>query len=85
MRITIQPQLTLVEPLINHSHAEELLQMGEIIDESPRIAELIHGDLIYGLDNPETGRKGMMTADQVFRVITIMQMNGFSYEELAYR
>ena len=84
MRNIIRQQLSLVEPSINHHHAAELNKINDILDELSMIAELIHADLIRGLDNPETGRDGMMTADQVYRVLLIKQMNGFSYEELAF-
>ncbi len=41
-------------------------------------------DLIRGLDDPEAGRDGDMTAEQVFKVLLIKQMNGFSYQLLEY-
>jgi IS5 family transposase len=58
--------------------------MGEILDELPGIADLVHADLVCGLDDPEAGREGMMCAEQVFRAMHIKQMNGFSYEDLAF-
>ncbi len=84
MRETIHKQLHIVEPTIPHEHARELACISGLIEESPEIARLIHDDLIRGLEDPETGRKGGMTSDQVFRVLNIKQMNGFSYKELAF-
>jgi len=58
--------------------------MGEILDGLPEIAELVRADLVRGLNDPEAGREGMMSAEQVFRAMHIKQMNAFSYEDLAY-
>ena len=84
MRKIIHKQLRIVEPSIDHEHAKELHQIRELISEYPGILELVHDDLIRGLDEPETGRRGMMTAEQVFKVMLIKQMNGFSYRVLRY-
>jgi IS5 family transposase len=69
---------------VNHQHAAELRKIDEILRCLPRIAELIHEDLVRGLKDPSTGRQGNLTADQVFRALQIKQMNGFSYKELAF-
>ena len=47
------------------------------------MAELIEQDLLRDVKNPRTGARGL-TGDQVLRVLLIKQMNGFSYEELAF-
>ena len=57
--------------------------MSDLLDEAPQVVELIHADLIRGLSDPETGREGM-TAEQVLRSFIVKQMNGFSYDELAF-
>lgn len=84
MRKKIHKQLRFVEPSIEHSHAYELAVMDELIAECLTIPELIYQDLIGELDDPEAGREGMMSAEQVFRVLLIKQINGFSYKELAF-
>lgn len=84
MRQTIHKQLPIVEPSIEHHHAEELATMDLIVNDCPDIASLIYRDLTRGLKDPEAGREGKMTADQVFRALLIKQMNGFSYKELAF-
>ena len=84
MRQKIRQQLSFVEPYIDHPHADELATMSALIDACPIIATLIHEDLVRGLDDPEGGREGLLTAEQVFRAIIIKQMNGYSYSELAY-
>lgn len=84
MRQTVRQQLPIVEPAINHPHASELQVISEILAERPDIAKLTFADLVRDLDDPEAGREGMMTAEQVFRAMTIKKMNSFSYEELAF-
>lgn len=84
MRNRIRKQTRLVEPSINHEHAKELKRIREIVSGCPKIADLVYDDLILGLDDPETGRDGNMTAEQVFKVLLIKQMNGFSYRLLEY-
>lgn len=84
MRDSVRKQLPLVEPAIKHEHADELHQIRRLVDQDPRIADLIHADLIRGLSNPDTGRRGKMSAVQVLMVLFIKQMNDFSYELLAY-
>lgn len=84
MRNRIRKQTRLVEPSIDHEHAKELKQIREIISECPEILDLVYADLIRGLDDPEAGRDGDMTAEQVFKVLLIKQMNGFSYRLLEY-
>ena len=84
MRVSVRNQLSLVEPAIKHEHARELQQIRCFLDEHPEMAELVHGDLVRGLKNPATGRRGRMSADQVLMALLIKQMNGFSYVGLAY-
>lgn len=84
MRESVRKQLPLVEPAIEHEHAGELLRIRRLVDEHPEMTDLAHADLIGGLSNPHTGRRGRMSADQVLMALFIKQMNDFSYEVLAY-
>lgn len=84
MRHRIRQQLSFVEPAVSHPLAVELQTMGALLDERFEIAELVHADLVVGLADPDAGRKGMMTADQVIRAAVIKQMNEFSYEALSF-
>ena len=84
MRKSIRQQLSIVEPSVSHPHARELRKMSEILDSLPEIAGLVHADLICGLNDPESGREGLMSAEQVFKAMHVKQMNGFSYEDLAF-
>ena len=84
MRRIILQQPSIVETTGNHQHTAELRKIDEILRCLPRIAQLVHEDLVRGLKDPRTGRRGNLTADQVVRVLLVKQMNGFSYEELAF-
>ena len=84
MRTTIQKQTKIVEKKIDHEHAEELHQIRKLIEASPEIPNLIYADLVRGLKNPDQGRAGKMTAEQVFMVLMIKQINDFSYETLRF-
>lgn len=84
MRESVRKQLPLVESAIEHEHAGELRQIRCLVDEHPEMADLVHADLIRGLSNPDTGRRGKMSAEQVLMALLIKQMNDFSYEVLAY-
>lgn len=57
--------------------------MSQVLDQMPQVIELVHGDLVRGLSEPEKGREGM-AAEQVLRAAVIKQLNGLSYEELAF-
>jgi IS5 family transposase len=82
MRETVHQQTPLVPAIITHAHANELKRISEVLDQLPQAAQLVHADLVH----PKTkrlGRKGM-PAEQVLRAMLIKQLNGFSYEELAF-
>jgi len=83
MRKRIRAQLPIVYPEIEHQHAEELRAISNILDKNPECAELVFNDLLEGGITPDKGREGM-TGEQVLRAIIVKQMNGFSYEELAF-
>jgi IS5 family transposase len=57
--------------------------MACILDRLPLVDELIYEDLIRNVDDPENGRPGL-SGSQVLRLIVLKQMNGFSYQELAF-
>jgi IS5 family transposase len=60
--------------------------MSTVLDALPEAAELVGGDLAHRGDkliDTSKGREGM-TAEQVLRAFVVKQMNGYSYEELAF-
>ena len=83
MRNKIQQQLPIVYPFIAHEHARELRRISDILDQIPEASTLVYDDLISHGPNVSTGRPGL-TGGQVLRVFLLKQMNGFSYEELAF-
>lgn len=60
--------------------------MSTVLDALPEAAELVGADLARRGDKQidiSKGREGM-TAEQVLRAFVVKQMNGYSYEELAF-
>lgn len=60
--------------------------MSAVLDAIPEAAALVGADLVRRGDKPidtSKGREGM-TAEQVLRAFVVKQMNGYSYEELAF-
>lgn len=82
MRNTIHQHPPLLPPRINHEHAAELTEMSAVLDACPRAVELVHADLTQTV-RADTGQAGL-SADQVLRAALVKQMNGFSYEVLAF-
>jgi IS5 family transposase len=86
MRMSLHRQLRLVPIPAVHPHARELAQMSEVLDANSATSNWVRADLLRrgakSID-PTKGRDGM-TAEQVMRSMIIKQMNGFSYEELAF-
>lgn len=79
---TIQPAL--LEPWLDVEHAKELQAISEILEQRPEIQELILQDLhLSSGAQADTGADGL-SADQVLRALLIKQINGFSYQELAF-
>lgn len=62
--------------------SRELQKISEVLDENPRISELVLQDLC---DNspPEKGASGL-SAEFVLRAAIVKQLHGFSYEQLAF-
>jgi len=67
----------------HHAHVAELEGMSKILDEIPDAIGLVQADLLSGGVDATRGREGM-SPDQVLRATIVKQMNGFSYDELAF-
>jgi transposase, IS5 family len=78
-----QDQLSLTYSPIDHCHATELEKIGELLSSNPGIARLVAQDLVRGVVHSHTGARGLSGA-QVLRILLVKQMNGFSYEQLAF-
>ncbi len=83
MRKKIQEQMPIVYPFIDHEHARELRRVGDILDQLPMSGTLVYDDLVAHGPDVSTGRPGL-SGDQVLRLVILKQMNGYSYEELAF-
>jgi IS5 family transposase len=83
MRKKMRKQMPLVLNCIEHPRAKELEAISKILDSNPIIYELAWQDLSSLVSNPHSGAEGM-TAEQVVRAAIIKQMEGFTYEELAF-
>lgn len=86
MRQMVHDQLRLTPVPIGHVHARELQAMSAVLDALPEVVKWIRDDLIRRPGkriDPNKGRQGL-TAEQVLRALVVKQMNGFSYEQLAF-
>ena len=70
-------------PEVDHPHAMELRLIGRILDDIPTIHEVAWQDLTRNVENFGTGAEGM-SAEQVVRCAIVKQMEGYSYDELAF-
>lgn len=83
MRKTVADQLPLVPSHWAHIHSHELREMSRVLDLNPEIPDLVLADLVADGADRRRGREGM-SAETVLRALVIKQMNGFSYEQLAF-
>ena len=83
MRKNYEKQMPLTITSIDHPHAEELEGISKILDANPIIYEWVLQDLTREVMRTDTGAEGM-SAEQVVRAAIIKQMEGYSYEELAF-
>ena len=83
MRKKDKKQLPLMITGIEHPHAVELQGISKILDDNPIINKWVLQDLAQETASYDTGAEGM-TAAQVIRAAIIKQMEGYSYEDLAF-
>jgi len=81
MRRTRKKQLPLKETTPDHPKVKELEKIGMILNQNSSIYDLVLQDL--GTSTHATGATGM-SAEQVLKAAIIKQMEGFSYEALAF-
>lgn len=68
---------------IDHPHAAELEGISQILDANPIIYEWVLQDLTRNITYTGAGAEGM-SAEQVVRAAIVKQMEGYSYEDLAF-
>lgn len=85
MRKARKNQCTLHENWLELEHAEELQAMSRVLDDNPKVAELVLQDLRAARRSPEAtcGAEGL-SAEQVLRILVVKQLNRFSYRQLAF-
>jgi IS5 family transposase len=85
MREARKTQHSLRETWLDLDHAKELQAISHLLDDHPRIADLVLQDLRTASKSPRAncGAEGL-SAEQVLRILVVKQMNGFSYRELAF-
>ena len=81
MRRTHKKQLPLKETTPDHPKVKELEKIGMILNQNSNIYDLVQQDL--GTSTHATGATGM-SAEQILKAAIIKQMEGFSYEALAF-
>ncbi len=79
----VAENLPLVTAPIEHEHAAELAEVSRVLDAHPEILPWVEKDIVAPGVDLDTGRPGM-TAEQTLRALIIKQLNGFSYEVLAF-
>jgi len=87
MTRTTDPQISFadLEFMSQGIELDPILQgISHFIDEHPKIVERVRRDLERGLKRPATGRSGL-TAQQVFRSLTLMRVKSWDYRELRER
>jgi IS5 family transposase len=83
MRKNYKKQMPLTITSIDHPHAEELEGISQILDANPIIYQWVLQDLTRSVTHVDTGAEGM-SAEQVLRAAIIKEMEGYSYEDLAF-
>ena len=85
MREARRVQEILRETWLDLDHAQELQAMSRVLDDNPKIAELVLQDLVAASGSAQATRgAGGLSAEQVLRILIVKQMNGFSYRALAF-
>lgn len=80
MRETHRIQPTLSEPWLDLPYAKELKVISDLLDQHPMLGTLVAQDISCG----KSRRRAGLTGAQALRILIVKQMNGFSYDELAF-
>lgn len=80
MRETHKNQPTLAEPWLDLPRAKELKAISDLLAQHPMLGALVAQDISNGQSKHCAG----LTGEQALRAMVIKQMNGFSYDELAF-
>jgi transposase, IS5 family len=85
MRQKHQKQLNLESDWLDFDHSKELQVISDLLDENPKVVELVWQDLEHAklASSSRRGADGL-SADQVLRALIIKQLRQFSYRDLAF-
>lgn len=84
MRTPFRPQQVLTAPRRTHARAADLAAINALLEDTPRLAELVAADLPHAAGtSTEHGRPGM-SGEQVLRASFVKSMEDASYDELAF-
>lgn len=81
MRPSRKAQISIFCQWPDHKLGKELKKISEILDRHPEFTEWAHQDLTH--NKQETGNHGL-SGEQVLRAAIIKNINGLSYEKLAF-
>ena len=84
MRKTHKFQPNLQENWLDVHHAKELQKISRLLDDHPKLAELVLQDLLSVSGAEHDRGAGGLSSEQVLRSLIIKQMNSFSYRTLAF-
>lgn len=85
MREARKTQGSLCETWLDLHHSRELQAISRLLDQHPKIAELVLQDLRAAQRSQKTtSGAGGLSAEQVLRILLVKQMNGFSFRVLAF-
>ena len=85
MREARRIQESLRETWLDLDPAQELQAISRVLDDNPKIAELVLQDLVATSGSAQATRgAGGLSGEQVLRILIVKQMNGFSYRALAF-
>ena len=71
---------------IVRDYRDEYKTLSEILDQQPKILELVHRDLErLSRSTSRRGRKAVFTSENLFRAIVVMQREGLDYREASIR
>lgn len=71
---------------IVREYRDEYKLLSEILDQQPKILELVHRDLQQlSRSTSRRGRKADFTSENLFRAIVVMQREGLDYREVSIR
>lgn len=71
---------------IVREYRDEYNRISKILDENPKILEMVHRDLeALSTSVSRRGRKAVFTSENLFRAILVMQREGLDYREASVR